>query len=270
MTRPLHGVLPLVLLLAAPAGMAEELQFCGYAYGQEDGRYRYTEVHRQQVDNGRWVGGSIDYIAADGSRIGRKTLDFASNPTIPQYRLELFDGRYVEGIEAVNGKEVVVLRKLLGDAEPQRKTIAYDAPAGADSGFHAVIRQRLPDLLQGQTARFSFIVAGALDQFRFRVRRAGELTFAGRKAVRLVGEPDTLLRWLVDPLQLVYDPVNGQLLEYRGPTNLVDPKTGDGYPVRISFPSEIPADAPGAAVRDCRASPALPTPESGTDAATTS
>lgn len=255
----LVGALLLALPLPGAAAPATVERFCGYAYDLDGSRFRYTEHHAQRIEDGRWLGGTIDYVAPDGGRIGRKTLSFEAHPLIPVYRMELFGGRYVEGIESVAADHVVAFRQDLGELDRRREKVAYAAPAAADSGFHALIRRDLPSLLGGGRTRFAFIVAGALDQFRFRVGRAGDARFEGRPAVRLRAEPDTLLRWLVDPLDLTYDPANGQLLEYRGPTNLRDPLTGEGYDVRISFFAAPPADLPAAAVEGCaRGSNATP------------
>lgn len=239
----------LMLTLPLPAMAAVE-RFCGYAY-EGDGTFRYTEHHAQEVTDGRWLGGTISYVGADGQEIGRKTLSFISDPLIPVYKLELFGGKYVEGILSVTADHVVAFRKEPDESETRRKKISYSVPASADSGFHALIRANLPALLAGEKRKFGFIVAGALDQFRFRVRRVGDTTFEGRPAVRLLAEPDSMLRWLVDPLDLTYDPASGQLLEYRGPTNLRDAKTGKGYDVRISFFAAPPADVPPAAQEGC-------------------
>lgn len=251
LVRALAGtpVWALLLALPLPATAAVE-RFCGYAYESKGGAYRYTEHHAQRIEDGRWLGGTIEYVAADGSLIGRKTLSFEAHPMIPLYRLELFGGRYVEGIDKVAADHVVALRKEFDQAETRREKVAYSEPASADSGFHALIRANLPALLKRERKPFLFIVAGALDAYRFRVRRVDDTTFAGRTAVRLLAEPDSLLRWLVKPLDLTYDPDSGQLLEYRGPTNLRDIK-GDGYDVRISFFPSPPADAPVAAIAGC-------------------
>lgn len=233
------------------AATPDAAQFCGYAFDLKGGQFRYVEHHQLKLDGDRWMGGSIDYIAADGSAIGRKTLSFESNPLIPVYRLELLGGRYIEGIERVDSSSVLAYRKEFSDSEIKRETISYTAPASADSGFHSLIKANLADLVAGKKQRFGFIVAGALDQYKFRVRRDGESTFEGRPAVRLLAEPDTWLRLLVDPLDLVYDPANGQLLEYRGPTNLRDPQTLKGFDVHITYSARVPDGVPPAAASVC-------------------
>ena len=43
---------------------------------------------------------------------------------------------------------------------------------------------------------------------------------------------------------LLYDPQQRRLLEYRGISNLHDPRTREAYSVRIVYPSVPPADVP--------------------------
>src|SRR3546814_4506954 len=73
----------LSLCLAWSTGAAAEtLKFYGYAYDLKTNRYLYTEVHHQNVDGVRWLGGTILYYTADGTLIGDKTLDFSADPYI--------------------------------------------------------------------------------------------------------------------------------------------------------------------------------------------
>jgi len=53
--------------------------------------------------------------------------------------------------------------------------------------------------------------------------------------VRFRVEPDSLLRWMVDPLELTYEPAQRKLVEYHGVSNLHDPATGKAYNVRIIY-----------------------------------
>jgi len=87
-------------------------------------------------------------------------------------------------------------------------------------------------------------VAGNLDRYKFRARRVEDGQFQGRTAVRFRVEPDSLLRYLVSPLELMYDAESKKLLEYRGISNVHDPATGKAYNARIIYPDQPPADAP--------------------------
>src|SRR3546814_15554688 len=78
------------------------------AYDLKTNRYLYTEVHHQNVDGVRWLGGTILYYAADGTLIGDKTLDFSADPYIPVYRFDMKTDGYHEAITSVDATHVVM------------------------------------------------------------------------------------------------------------------------------------------------------------------
>ncbi|HVT35134.1 MAG TPA: hypothetical protein VHE37_06110, partial [Nevskiaceae bacterium] len=89
-----------------------------------------------------------------------------------------------------------------------------------------------------------FIAAGRQDTFKFRARRVEDQVIDGKTGVQFLIEPDSLLRWLVDPLHVVYDPAARMLLEFRGVSNVINPATGEEYNVRIEYRAQPPPDAP--------------------------
>lgn len=235
--------LALALFTTGAAAQERSLTFRGYAYDLASNRFLYTELHEQRVVGERWLGGSIVYIGPDGAEIGRKTLDFSADPHIPVYRLDLKAGGYMESITALT-PERIEMAKQSGGGALQRASVRRPARGAADSGFHVFLRDHFDQLVAGDTLHFVFAVAGNLDTYKFRARKVGEAVFEGQHAVRLRVEPDSLLRWLVDPLELLYEPGQRKLLEYRGISNLHDPATGKPYNARIIYPSSPPADAP--------------------------
>ena len=230
----------------APPSPVEELRFHGYAYDLASNRFLYTEVHDQRVVGERWLGGTIDYYAPDGRHIGHKSLDFSQDPYVPVYRMELNTarGHYMEAITAVLPDRIDMIKQGYGATKIGEASVPHHNPICGDSGFHTFIRDNFTELLEGQTLNFRFAVAGNLDAYRFRARLVDRTTFEGRPAVRIRVEPDSLLRWLVDPLLLTYEPDQRKLVEYRGISNLHDPATGKAYNVRVIYPSVRPADAP--------------------------
>lgn len=216
-----------------------ERRFYGYAYDLKTDRYLYTEVHRQTVAGGRWVGGTIEYFAADGRRIGGKTLDFSDDPFIPTYRFEMPGLDYVEAITDSRGP--ITMRRQKGDRVATEQ-LPKREPMCADSGFHSLLVDRFGALMAGQTVAFRMAVAGSLDAFKFKVRRIDDTRFEGRSAVRFRVDLDSLLGLLVDPLVLTYDPQTRRLLEYRGLSNVLDPSSGDAYVVRIAYYAETPPE----------------------------
>jgi hypothetical protein len=228
------------LLFAVSSASAETLRFYGYAFDLETNKYLYTEVQEQELDaQGKWVGGKVRYILPDGSSLGSKTLDFTADPYVPVYRMDLPLSNYFEAITS-NADPIVVQRQEKGDAEPRVESLRRDGPTCADAGFHSFLLANFTRLMAGEKVNLRLVAAGGLDQYKFRARRIEDTTFEGKPAVRFYVEPDSMLRFLVDPLELTYDEKTRQLLEYRGMSNVINPETGKTFVTRISYFSKTP------------------------------
>ena len=238
MIRTLMGLSLASLSLMANA---ETHRFYGYAFDLASDEYLYTEVHEQVIEDGVWKRGSIHYFAPDGSEIGKKTLDFSKDEAVPLYRFDMPNQNYAEGISEV-GDQVQLFK--INDGKRSEKSIRREDNLAADSGFHTVLRDNFDALMAGDTVRMRLAVAGNLDSYRFRAKKVGETTFDGKPAVALKIELDSLLRLLVDDLQLVYEPEERRLMEYRGISNVHNPDTGKPYNARIVYPDEAPDGAP--------------------------
>ncbi len=232
-------------LLAVGTAAAElrEERYLGYASEQGSGSYLYTEVHRHQFDGRRWLSGSIRYIAPDGGLLGERVLDFKADPYVPLMQYRLRQGGYEERITAVDKGGISMERRVDGKLERQR--LPRVADQAADSGFNAFLVDHLDTLAAGKPASLRFAVVGRLDQYRFRVKPQGRLVVSGEPALRLRVEPDSLLRLLVDPLEVVYGLQSRQLLRYQGISNLINPATGKAYQVDINY-RDKPRTAPAA------------------------
>lgn len=230
------------LAFAGPA-LADTVEFYGYARDLGTGQYLYTEYHRQTFENGRWQFGTVVYYDLEGREIGRKSLDFSSNPYVPIYRLTLSSG-YEEGIAEVAASGISMYRRWPDESQPRTARAPMSADLAADAGFHNLIVDRFTEILGGRIVTLRFAAAGGLSAHGLRVRRLDDTLFEDRPAVLLRVEAASFLIRLVAPsLDLVYG-FDGQLLEYRGLSNVHDPRTGRPYPnVRISFSSHPPAEA---------------------------
>jgi len=217
-------------------------RFYGHAYDLKTNRYLYTEVHEQRLSGDKWLGGSIKYFSPDGVLLGEKKLDFSANPFVPTYDYQLPALQYQEAITSVGADEIAMSKSNHG--KRKTATVANKAPIAADSGFHTFLRIHFKELLDGKTVPFTFVAAGNLDSYKFRAKRIEDTTFEGKKAVRFLVEANSLLRIVAPNLQVTYDPDQERLLEYRGPSNVIDPETDKVYEARIIYPAQPPADAP--------------------------
>jgi hypothetical protein len=231
----------MALLLAAPAQAGDALRrFYGYAYDAQSGAYAYTEVHAQRIVDGRWHSGTIDYYAPDGRKLGRKNVAFGDDPYVAQYRMDMLDG-YGSAISD-SGDPIVASRTENGRTETG--TIAKQAPTCADAGFHVFLRDHFAELLAGDTLRFHLVAATRLSSYRFRASKVRDAQFEGQPVVVIRLEPDSLLRLFAGTVEMTYEPRERELMEFRGPSNVVNPATGKPFDARIVYPREKPADAP--------------------------
>jgi len=243
MRMSLMAVVAAPLLLLLTSQVHAQQSFRGYAYDLESGKYLYTEVHQPVFVEGREVSSTIRYYAPDGREMGKKTLDYRADPYVPLFRFDLPDEGYAEGITA-NGEAITVL-KVSGKNKPEkRKTLQRDGLTAADSGFNHAVQDHLPQIIQGESVSFRFVVAGQLDSYRFKVSKVGDGSFENKPAVKLLVQADSLLRFVAPDLNLLYDADSRRLLEYRGVSNIHDPVTGKAYNARIAYFTKPPADAP--------------------------
>lgn len=229
------------VLLAHEHGRAETV--VGFARDAATQRFLYTEVHEfNRAADGKVLTVQTRYHDPQGREIARKSLDYRASRYIPLYKMEVPAQRYSEGIRS-NADPVVVFKQD-GEREEAKSLPRESGLEAADSGFNHLLMDQLPRLLQGETVSFRLIVAGQTDSFRFRARQVGETTFEQTPAVKLRVEPDSLLRLLVDPLELVYDRQGTRLISYRGVSNIIDPRTQQVYKqVVITYGGPVPPEA---------------------------
>lgn len=223
--------------------LAQAEPVIGFVRDTATQRYLYTEVHEfQKGPDGRVQTALTRYFDPQGREIGRKTLDYRTNRYVPLYRLDLPAQGYAEGVR--NNVGAVVVFKRDGEREETETLPAATGLEAADSGFNHLLLDQLPRLLQGETVNFQLIAAGNTDRYRFRAQKAAELTVNQTPAVRLRVEPDSVLRWLVDPIDIVYDKQGTRLMSYRGVSNILDAQTGKVHKrVDITYGGPAPAEA---------------------------
>ena len=232
------GSLGLMMASSMAHSQGEQTRrFTGRATHAETGRWLYSEEHRQVLREGRWWGGSIRYVSPSGELLAEKTLDFSQDRFIPLARTVFGTTGVEERITRIDAQSVTM--ETLRDGKTKTRQVDRAPVMAADSGFHAFIQSRLDELVAGKTLQLAFGVISQHATFKFRIRRTALRTVGAQQQVAMVAEPDSLLRMLVDPLDLVYDAQTRDLLEYRGLSNLDDPQTGKPPKVKITY--EFPA-----------------------------
>jgi len=240
--RMLLGLSLTLLLASLPAQAARVI---GYVRDASTQRYLYTEVHEQTLaGDGAVQSGVTTYFDAQGREFARKTLDFSAHRTVPVYRLDMPAQRYAEGISALNLKTWQAQAfKRDGDKETREALPMDDGPVAADEGFNQLLVDQLASIRQGNTLRFGLIAAGHTQRYKFRASKVDEQGAEGQTTLRLLVEPDSMLRLVVPAIALTYELPSKRLLSYVGMSNIIDPQTGKVYKkISITYGGPTPAD----------------------------
>lgn len=232
------------LLLWPALAMAENwISVIGTAKPIDGGETLYTEHHRILRENGLPLQHQVKYRDPDGEVIGIKTVDYRRAAAAPEFGMRDTRNGYEEGAREQDGEYRLYTRED-ADAKEKSKAIADGKDLVADAGFDGFVRQNMARLQAGEKVSFRLAIANSLRTYDFRARKTKAMEYQGKQAVEIYVEPDSLLRWLVDPLTLIYATEPVQLLMYQGRTNIRNPNNGDRYDARIEFGAEQPAAAP--------------------------
>ncbi len=233
---------------AARAGQA--VRVVGQVRDAQTQALLYTEVHEQTLGaDGAVLSGVTTYLDQQGKTFARKTLDFRQHRCIPLFTLDVPGQRYSEGIRRIGPKAELFKRD--GGEERRELLAVRDGLVAADEGFNQLLSDQLTALSKGETVNFNLLVAGSLDQFRFRASAlSGKLAESpsdvNAKLPPLVVrvEPDSMLRMVVPPIVLSYDARSRVLLRYEGLSNIPNPATGKVFDrVRIDYGQNAPDGA---------------------------
>ena len=250
MTPVLRGRLAMLGLLALLAATGTDLQAAtdgwievvGRAHDLDDDRLLYVEQHRILRRQGLPVSHTVSYRDPDGVEIAFKTVDYARSIASPAFELRDHRDGYREGARFTDDGRYRLFRQEPGQPLEEQE-IEFDEHLVTDAGFDAYVRKHLATMSAGKRVAFRLGLPGVLRTFDFRARRTGIDESNGRAVLKIRVEPDSLLRLVVDPLDLVYAIEPVQLLEFRGRTNIRNAK-GGRYDARIVFGPESPADGP--------------------------
>lgn len=222
-------------------------RFYGYAYALKSGKYLYTQVQVQQRQGENRLGGSVTYYDPKGTEIGKNILSFGEDPYIPLYRLDDERMHYAQGVSKLTAHKVALFRRRGKDADIQRASLKRQDGMVSMQGLGQFVRLHFAQLEAGRTLKFQLISASQLKASQVSVRRTGEGQLEGHGSVRFkLTSGGWLSHWFSgQPIILIFGAEHRQLLEYRGPSELYDPKTKRPYRVRIDYFAKPPTGAPG-------------------------
>lgn len=197
---------------------------------QGDAAYREVHWQRDAVDGSEhWV----LYQCPDGRPFARKHLPATAGALARGYSLEDQRSGQTAAVEVADGTVRIDWKEDAASAVRQRR---LPVPPGAviDAGFDAAVRRHWPALMRGERISLPFLVPGRQRFYTVRVRRTGALRWQDTAAQQIEVSLDAWYAGLAPRLSLVYAEADRRLLEFRGTSNLRDPR--GNYPqVTVRF-----------------------------------
>ncbi len=238
----LHLALSVLLVLVAGAAPADDGEppattrsFKGIAYDRKTGALLYTEEYQQSWSGERLVSTRVSYRDPSGKEIATKTLDFAKGIERPTFQFDDLRDGYQQGV-VVNADRIELYVREAGGEPVERTRIDTPPDLVVDAGFNYFIREHWLPIVSGETLSFAFAAPARRDTYRFQVEKSGDRSTRGRPSMVVTVElANPVLRWLIDPITLVYDCETRELLEWQGISNL-DDANDVPYDARIEFP----------------------------------
>lgn len=216
----LSALLPLLLAGIAHAQSASptRLDYVGTATLFDTATPVYTESYSEQYNaSGNLLQTQVQYRDANGAAIADKQLDYRHHPHAPAFTFINRKTGYREAVTWLEDGRVKLMHADTDTASAREKILTVPEPAVADAGFNQFVRNHLRRLEQGEKISFNFLNPARLDWFHFTAH--GKPLDAHTLQVT-IAPASVVLRWLVEPIRLVYARDSGYLLRYEGLTNI--------------------------------------------------
>ncbi|MDG2524188.1 hypothetical protein P6166_02295 [Stenotrophomonas sp. HITSZ_GD] len=202
------------------------------------GETLYREVHwqREAKDGAeRWV----LYQCPDGRPFARKHLPATSRPQARGYLLE--DRRSGQRAEVqAAGNRATIDWKEDAASTPRQRQLELPPEAVIDAGFDAAVRLHWAALMRGERVTLPFLAAGRQRFYQIQLRHGGAVRWQGQEAHAIEVSLDAWYGSLAPRLSLVYADADRRLLEFRGISNLRDPR--GAYPQVVVRFAAAPAE----------------------------
>ncbi|MEO0335250.1 MAG: hypothetical protein AAF202_02585 [Pseudomonadota bacterium] len=218
--------------IAVPYDQKERM--IGKAYWKSDTKkLAYVEEHTFFYLGQQRVKVETVYKWPTGEKFADFVSDYTKHPYIPAYRFR--DRRYgrVEGLEWLDSGKVRVYGRKYHDHEMKSAEIDPPAPGFAGQGLNFFIVDNFLKLSsRNEPLEVGFVVPIAQKSYGFRIKTRGE---PDGKVVKFRAEIDNwFIRLFAPSIDVLYDAEKKVLLEYRGPSNLLN-NNKDIKPVVIKY-----------------------------------
>ncbi|HWF87025.1 MAG TPA: hypothetical protein VG222_19345 [Vicinamibacterales bacterium] len=224
---------------SAAIGEAQQIQL-NPAYASFSGRavtdagtFWYTEHHTVRTVNGR-TEIQTKYVAADGKPIAELAAEITSERYLPKTRLLDHRDDYVYSIEPIRDRHAVLLTQQLGRGREERRTLALRDDLMTFQGVLLFIIDQRAALQRGQSLYVQSIVPSRMTSYGLRIYKRA---LQGNLLTVRLEMSAVAFRLFSTPSDVTIDVASGRLLEFAGPSNLLDEKD---RPVRVHIIYEYP------------------------------
>lgn len=226
-------VLMLLAIASHVAASDSSAQVIGEAHDMQSDELLYREVYCAR-DNSDKV--EVIYRNTDGGVIARKLLDYNSGSVSPSFVQQNFYSSEIIEVELVAGK--VTMSVLDAETAMPKKVESAEAneklPLVIDAGFDEFIRENWDSLVSGEKKKFLFPFVERSRMVELRVKPVSCSYPSDSDQCFRLEMSNWLIRMLVAPIELGYDPGKRRLTRYRGLSNIGDGK-GGGSVVDIRY-----------------------------------
>jgi len=203
--------------------------FIGRAADSE-GRLLYIEKHRVDYGSDGISKSRTEYFDTQGGKIGELISDYRYGPRFGSYTFRDLRAGYKDGAEVLE-ERIRMFRRPSPDATTETATIPRTQRQMVGQGFHYFIADNLAAIAADQVLHVELVLPSRLDQFDFRIRKRA---LEGTRLVVRLEIDNWFLRFFAPYVEADYDLKSRKLLQYRGISNLADPK-GDHPVVTIDY-----------------------------------
>ena len=203
----------LIVGISSLIGKNIEKNYSSKAYNKADGKFIYSELHRETFNDERIIESVTRYTDPNNKILSQRIMKFPDDLLKPEYELNDFRSGYREGSELLPDKKVKVYTREAFNGPLKEKILTVEEPFVIDGGLTYFFVKNWDRLINDETIQFNFIAPAKLDYYKFRVSKSGITTVGGRKGLKLKLEINNLiLRQFVSPIYITYALDNKEIL----------------------------------------------------------
>ncbi len=219
----------IALLFVASSAYSKPTSWTGKVVNKK-GELVYTEVQEAKYKDGQMTELKSSYKKPDGTDIGYIKSDFTRKPFVPIYDTKDYRFKTEEGLYWKDDQLMMFHQKQ--GKERKDKPYNFRESLVSGQGLHKFLMANYDELLKGKVFKVDFLLPARFDAYGFRIKM---IPSKNKNHVRFRAEFRSWFMRLVAPhLEVAYDKTNKNLMEFTGPSNVLD-DAGNTQDVVITY-----------------------------------